>query len=110
MLPVNWGANGFSAGSIWSFADRGSSLDSVLPAVVKDKTINQTGGKLPCPYLVHFPSNVFSFEAENREVTNNNNQQIEEGSLLIRARFYSLMKCAPFWHVPQSTDDPSLLF
>jgi hypothetical protein len=61
-------------------------------------------------YLVHFTSDVFSFQPENREVTDDDNQQIEECSLVVRARFYSLMKGAPLWYRPPSTEDPSLLF
>jgi hypothetical protein len=63
-------------------------------------------------YLVHFTSDVFPFAPENREAVNDDNQQIEEGtSLVVRARLYLLMKGAPFWYVPPSTEeDPSLLF
>jgi hypothetical protein len=38
-------------------------------------------------YLVRFTSDVFPFAPENREAVNDNNQQIEEGSLVVRARF-----------------------
>jgi hypothetical protein len=59
-------------------------------------------------YLVHFTSEVFSFEPENnREATDDDNQQIEEGSLVVRARLYSLMKGDPFWYVPPSTENPA---
>jgi hypothetical protein len=64
-------------------------------------------------YLVHFTSDVFPFSPENRETADDDNQQIEEGSLVVRARFYSLMKGAPFWYIPPCTgteEDPSLLF
>jgi hypothetical protein len=64
-------------------------------------------------YLVHFTSNVFPFAPENRETVDEDNQQIEEGSLVVRARFYSLMQGAPFWYIPPCTgtkEDPSLLF
>jgi hypothetical protein len=62
-------------------------------------------------YLVHFTSDVFPFAPENREAVDDDNQQIEEGSLVVRAQFYSLMKGAPFWYVPPHTEeDPSLLF
>jgi hypothetical protein len=62
-------------------------------------------------YLLHFTRGVFPFASENREAVNDDNQQIEEGSLVVRARFYSLMKGVPFWYIPPCTeDDPSLLF
>jgi hypothetical protein len=64
-------------------------------------------------YLVQFATDPFSYQpAENREEANDDgdNQQIEEGSLLVRGKYYSLMRGAPFWYVPPSTDDPSLLF
>jgi hypothetical protein len=63
-------------------------------------------------YLVHFTSEVFPFAPENRETVDDDNQQIEEGSLVVRARFYSLMRGAPFWYVPPCStgEDQSLLF
>jgi hypothetical protein len=54
---------------------------------------------------------LFPFVPENREAVNDDNQQIEAGSLVVRARFYSLMKGAPFWYIPPyMEEDPSLLF
>jgi hypothetical protein len=41
-------------------------------------------------YLVHFTSDVFSFQPENREATDDDNQQIEEGFLVVRVWFYLL--------------------
>jgi hypothetical protein len=62
-------------------------------------------------YLVQFTSDVFPFESENREAIDDDDiQQIEEGSLVVRGRYYSLMRGAPFWYVPPSIDDASLLF
>ena len=37
-------------------------------------------------------------------------EQIEEGSLVVKGQFYSLMRGAPFWYVPPKKEDPSLLF
>jgi hypothetical protein len=59
-------------------------------------------------YLVQFTSDVFLYYKE--EAADDDNQQIEEGSLVVRGAYYSLMRGAPFWYVPPGIDDPSLLF
>jgi hypothetical protein len=61
-------------------------------------------------YLVQFTTDVFSFEAEESEAGDDDNQQIEEGCLVVRGKYYSLLKGAPFWYAPPSAEDPSLLF
>jgi hypothetical protein len=62
-------------------------------------------------YLVLFTSDAFSFDPENtREAADDNNQQIEEDSLVVRGQFYSLMPGAPFWYVPPNKEDSCLLF
>jgi hypothetical protein len=62
-------------------------------------------------YLVLFTTDAFSFDPENiGEASDDDTLQIEEGSLVVRAEFYLLMKGAPFWYVPPNIDNPSLLF
>ena len=51
-------------------------------------------------YLVEFTTEAFLYyneeeKAENSEAANHDNQQIEEGSLVVRGRYYSLMTGAP---------------
>ena len=64
-------------------------------------------------YLVQFTSDAILYcdeTAENRQVADDDNQQIEEDSLVVRGKYFSLMPGAPFWYVPPSEEDPVLLF
>jgi hypothetical protein len=55
-------------------------------------------------YLVRWDTEAYLFDPTDEEFASDN-QQIEEGTLVVRGKYHSLIKGAPFWYCPPSPDD-----
>jgi hypothetical protein len=60
-------------------------------------------------YLVRWETEAYLFDPTDEESTSDN-LQIEEGALVVRGKYHSLIKGAPFWYCPPHLDnDESVL-
>jgi hypothetical protein len=59
-------------------------------------------------YFVQWDTEAYLFDATNEESASDD-LQIEDGTLVVRGKYHSLIKGAPFWYSPPKPDDESVL-
>jgi hypothetical protein len=56
-------------------------------------------------YLVRFLTEAYLFDPIDNEESASDEMQIEEGTLVVRGQYHSLIQGAPFWYCPPNPDE-----